>query len=540
MGAMAHHRRDMLRVVASASACAVLLMLGSAGLVMWAASAVDRIQLAKESSLVERRLERLSGALVEDVQSASVWNDAVTAVEGRDMDWLQLNFGDYYADYMDHEITVVLDGAGAPILASRESEPVPTASVSAFAVAGAPLVDQVRREGQAPSRRAGTGFDAAASRTGVVRAEGKAWLVAVASIVPEDETVARPASDAIVVSAKPMTSVVDSLAADLKLDAPDFVADHPGPAAVVVAGPDGKPLGWLTWTPDRPGTAVVTEAAPYLILLLVVLAGSAAGLFVWLRRAGLRLSASEAALIEARNRAEAASQAKSRFLSNMSHELRTPLNGVVAMGEILALEPLTPGQRERLDILRASGRDLSKMIEHLLQVTRLEKGHVQVRAAAYDPEETARSVATTHEDAARAKGLRLRLELNPAGPRTGDGKHVAQVLDYLLDNAVTYTSRGEVVLSLSAAGDRLRFEIRDTGPGIPEELLPRLFDVFTRGDDSLTSAAGGAGLGLSICRNLVEAMGSAIEVDSRPGEGTRFVVDVPGPQVAEAREPLAA
>jgi len=530
----------MLRVVASAAVCGVLLLLGSAGLVMWSASAVDRIQLSKERDLVERRVERLSGAQVDDVQSASIWNDAVTAVTARDMDWLQLNFGDYYADYMGHEVTVVLDEAGAPLLASRLSEPTPAGSVSAFLDAAEPLIAQVRRESRDPARRRAVAFEAAAARTGVVRAEGATWLVAVSSIVPEDDAVARPAGDALVVSAKPLSSVVDSLGADLKLADAAFVAADPGPAGVLVPGPDGRTLGWLTWTPDRPGTAVVTEAAPYLIALLIVLAGSATALYVWLRRAGLRLAASETALIEARDRAEAASQAKSRFLSNMSHELRTPLNGVVAMGEILAMDDLTPAQRERLDILRASGRDLEKMIEHLLQVTRLEKGQVLVSAAAFDPANTARKAAQAHEAAARAKGLSLEVDLEDAGARLGDARHVAQALEYLLDNAVTYTPRGGVRLSLKVAGERLRFEVADDGPGIPADLMPRIFDVFTRGDDSLTSSSGGAGLGLSICRSLVEAMGGVISVDSAEGQGTRFTVDLPAPCVVTVPKALAA
>jgi signal transduction histidine kinase len=530
----------MWRVVAAASACAILLLVGAGGLVIWAASAVDRIQIDKETALVERRVERLGAAMVDDLQSATIWNDAVVAVEARDMAWLQVNFGDYYADYMDHEVTLVHDAEGALILASRESEPVTASDVAAMTAATAPLLEQVRRDARDPRRRRGVAFEAVASRTGVVTADGEAWLVAASSVAPEDESVARPAADAVVVSAKPLSAVVDSLGADLKLEGAAFTSTDPGDAGVAVAGPDGRRLGWLTWRPSRPGTAVVVEAAPYLIALLLVLGAAAVGLVIWLRRTGARLALSEAALIEARDRAEAASEAKSRFLANMSHELRTPLNGVVAMSEIIALGELSPVQRERLDVLRGSGQDLLRMIEHLLQVTRLEKGHVLVAREAYDPAEVARAAVDRQEAAAQAKGLSLDVRLAQAGARLGDGKHVAQVLDYLLDNAVAYTRSGGVRLSLHVEDDRLRFEVSDTGPGIPADLLPRVFDVFTRGDDSLTSASSGAGLGLSICRNLVEAMGGRIEAHSAPGEGTRFVVDLPAPVAERLRERLAA
>ena len=351
---------------------------------------------------------------------------------------------------------------------------------------------------------------------------------------------ARPATDGVVVSAKPLSTLVDSMGADLKLDGARFQEDRPAGPAVPVAGPDGRTLGWLAWTPHRPGTAVVLEAAPYLAVLVLLLAGGAVGLVLWMGRVGRRLTEAEAALTAARDRAEAASEAKSRFLANMSHELRTPLNGVVAMGEIMAEGELSPIQRSRLDVLRASGQDLLKMIEHLLQVTRLERGQVLVELGEYDPAFTARQVAEARREAAQAKGLALELALPDVGERRGDGARVAQVLDYLIDNALTYTAKGAVRVTLEGRDDRVRFEVSDTGPGIPEAVLPTVFEVFTRGDDSLTSSHGGAGLGLSICRGLVEAMGGRIDVSSRTGEGARFTVDLPAPAVVRSPRSLAA
>jgi signal transduction histidine kinase len=527
MGVLAQHREDIRRAVGMAIACACLLLLGAGGLVLWAATAVDRIEQAKEVALVERRVERLQAALLTDVQSATIWNDSVERLEARDLTWLQENFGDYYADYMGHEITLVHAGDGSLVLASRGSEVAAPGEVAGFMAATEPLRDAARAQAADPARRARFGFEAVGGRTGVVVADGQAWLVAASSVVREDDAVEQPSKAGVVVSARPLSGLLASMGDDLRLAGAGFRVEKPAGPAVAVSDSTGMVLGWLTWTPDRPGTAVVREAAPWLAIVLALLIGAALGLWGWMRRIGGRLAASERALTEARDRAEAASQAKSRFLSNMSHELRTPLNGVVAMGEILALGELSPIQRERLDVLRASGQDLLKMIEHLLQVTRLERGQILVEAGIYDPIGLARSVVDRHDEAARAKGLAMTLELAEVGERRGDGAHVAQVLDYLLENALTYTAKGGVRLSLEGGADRVRFEVADSGPGIPEDVLPHVFDVFTRGDDGLTSRHPGVGLGLSICRGLVEAMGGRIDVVSTPQDGTRFTVDLP-------------
>ena len=538
------HRRDLKRIVLAALLVMAIVAGGAAGLIGWATAAVDRIEVDKERSLVERRLTRALERLVEDVNSATIWNDTVVALSGTpDLVWLQANLGDYFADYMAHAVTLTYDSAGRVVLASRDSEPVPLAQEAAFIAAVAPMVVEVRAAAAAPEKRAGLGFEAVVNRQAIVRVGAETWLVAASTVVPEDRTIPRPLLDPVVVSAQPISVLVASLEPDLAIASPRFV-DVPaeGPAQVTVAGRAGEPLGSLVWTPAEPGHGLLRDAAPVMAAVLLVLIAASVLLLVWVDRVARRLSENEAALTEARDRAEAANVAKSCFLANVSHELRTPLNGVIGMAEVMATSELSPIQRSRLDVLRESGANLLQLIERLLQVTRLERKEVLIDRAIFDPAASARTTVEQYEAAARAKGLELTIDCVPTGPRLGDEMHLQQVLDFLVDNAITYTDRGGVSVGVTPRDGAVRFTVADTGMGIAPELLPRLFDVFVQGDDSITRRFEGAGLGLSICRNLVEAMGGRVTVDSAPGRGSTFTVDLPlpAPPPDAAREPLAA
>lgn len=531
MGAVSVHRRDLRRIVLATLLVAALVVGGTAGLIGWATSAVDRLEVAKERSLVERRLSRSLDGLVEDVNSASIWDDSVVALSGTpDLEWLQVNFGDYYADYMDHVVTLTYDARGRLIAASRDSEPVPTAQETAFAAAVAPMVTEVRAEAATPEKRRSLGFDAAVNRKAVVRVGAGTWLVAVSSVVPENPDVARPLLDPVVVSAQPISALLTSLKDDLAIVDPHFVSSAAGgPASVAVVDRLGRPLGSLVWTPDRPGFGLLLDAALVMAAVLLVLIVASVALLLWVDRIARQLSEKETALTEARDRAEAANVAKSRFLSNMSHELRTPLNGVIGMAEVMAVGDLNPVQRGHLDVLRESSGSLLQLIERLLQVSRLERKEVLVDRLPFDPVACARTTVEEHQSAARAKGLELTIDGIATGPRLGDEMHLRRVLDFLIDNAITYTERGRVNVEVGPRDGAIRFAVSDTGMGIAPDLLPRLFDVFVQGDDSVTRRFDGAGIGLSICRNLVEAMGGRIGVTSVPGEGSVFTVDLPLP-----------
>ena len=543
MGAASFHRRDLQRIVLSALLVAALVLGGTSGLIAWATASVDRVEVDKERSLVERRLTRSLEGLVENVNSATIWNDSVVALSGApDLEWLQLNFGDYYADYMHHAVTLTYGPDGRLIAASRNSEPVDASQEAVFAATVAPMVAEIRKASAAPGKRRAFGFEAVVNRSAVMRVGSDVWLVAASSVVPEDGSVARPAVDPVVVSAQPIGILLTSLEQDLALVDPRFTTTAAeGPAVVRISGRGNESLGSLVWTPAEPGRGLLRDAAPVMAAVLLALIAGSVLLLVWVDRVARRLSENEAALTEARDRAEIANVAKSRFLSNVSHELRTPLNGVIGMAEVMASGELSPIQRSRLDVLRESGANLLRLIERLLQVTRLERKEVLVDRAVFDPAASAQAMVDQYRPAAQAKGLDLTLDCVPTGPRLGDELHLQQVLDFLIDNAVTYTDRGRVSVEVSPRDGAVRFTIADTGMGIAPELLPRLFDVFVQGDDSITRRFEGAGLGLSICRNLVEAMGGRISVDSELGRGSTFIVDLPLPPPSDViREPLAA
>ncbi len=232
-------------------------------------------------------------------------------------------------------------------------------------------------------------------------------------------------------------------------------------------------------------------------------------------------------------RAEAASRAKSDFLANLSHEIRTPLNGVLGLAEALERGGLDPGQREIVSTIRDSAGALNELLCDLLTFSDLEAGKLELRAASCRLSEMAEAVARRYRPAAEAKGLTLEVETDAAAqaPVLVDAEQLAQVLSQLLSNAVKFTAEGRVTVRLSLAGSgearRQLIEVADTGVGFDPDDAERLFKRFEQGDASFTRRFGGMGLGLAICRQMVELMGGAVRATSRPGRGATFTIDLP-------------
>jgi signal transduction histidine kinase/ActR/RegA family two-component response regulator len=223
---------------------------------------------------------------------------------------------------------------------------------------------------------------------------------------------------------------------------------------------------------------------------------------------------------------ERANQAKSAFLANMSHELRTPLNGVVALSELLAQRQSDPESREMAALVASSGRLLEQVLTDILDVSKIEAGQMRLQFEPFDVGACAGRIAELHRAAAEAKGVRLAWSITPeaAGTYLGDGVRLTQVLSNLLSNAVKFTQAGEVSLLIDTTADGVRFLVRDTGIGFPEEVAERLFRRFEQADDSVTRRFGGTGLGLAICASLCELMGGRISARSTPGVGSEFEV----------------
>ena len=239
-----------------------------------------------------------------------------------------------------------------------------------------------------------------------------------------------------------------------------------------------------------------------------------------------------AALGEARDRAEAASRAKSDFLAIMSHEIRTPMNGVLGMAELLVKTGLNARQQRFTETIQRSGDALLAIINDILDFSKIEAGKLSLDRQDFDPRQLIDDTRQMFTESASVKGLILSAQLASDLPASvnGDLARLRQILINLVGNAVKFTEAGEIVMRMDC-GDigadtiQLRIEVEDTGPGIDPALHRDIFEPFAQGDGSTTRKYGGTGLGLAICRQLARLMEGDIRVESTPGRGSRFTLE---------------
>ena len=248
-----------------------------------------------------------------------------------------------------------------------------------------------------------------------------------------------------------------------------------------------------------------------------------------------------AAMAAARDNAEAANRAKSEFLANMSHEIRTPLNGVLGIADVLMRTRLNGQQRQLVGVIQQSGGLLNGLLTELLDLARVEAGMAELRPEPVRPGELAAQVRDLFRGSADEKGLTLMLAVGPGADAEVDCDplRMRQILGNLISNAIKFTEAGEVKLALARDGERLHFEVRDTGSGFDAGLKARLFQRFSQADGSATRRQGGAGLGLAICDEYVRLMGGELDCESVPGEGSVFSFTLELP-VREAAAPAPA
>ena len=241
-----------------------------------------------------------------------------------------------------------------------------------------------------------------------------------------------------------------------------------------------------------------------------------------------------------RELAEQASLAKTRFLATLGHEVRTPMTGVLGMSELLAATDLDERQRGHVESIRRAGEHLLRLVNDALDLARIEADRLQLDQQPFDLHALVREVAAFCAPQARQRGLAFHDTIAAGVPRwvVGDAGRVRQILLNLLGNAVKFTERGSVALRVDAMQpEGVRLAVRDTGPGLNEEQKQRLFRRFEQAEGARTSARyGGSGLGLAISQELAAAMGGRIDIDSAPGQGTAFIVELPLQACAPPRE----
>jgi len=517
-------------VAIAVSAMAVFIL----SLVLWSRG-VDEQTLAREEELVRQGLVTAIAEVEAALVTETTWDEVVLYLDNRrDLAWADVNLDDFYALGFNFSELTVLDPQDRPIYHRRNRDRAPLDQATTAIFEGL-LADVRAAESQRPPLDGAdapwAAMPAPIQSSGFAVVDGRSVL-ATATLIQPDAGSAMPREDRglVMLTLLPVREVsIDLLAERFQLtDMRTGLGDahlKPGDAQVRMDVLDSDAPLVLAWTPQTPGAVLLRNSIlPILAVLLTF--GAVGAVMVGRARNAWRQQ------LEAQ-------RTQTEFLANMSHEIRTPLNGVCAVAAALEATPLTPVQRNMVEIIRSSGISLERLLSDLLDVARMETGSVRISREVFNLAEVARTLDTLLRPRAEEKGLRLSLDIAPEAETQvlGDPVRLKQVLANLMTNAIKFTQAGDVHVSLKPLGQDLwRLQVDDTGMGFDSARKAELFKRFAQGDASIGRQFGGMGLGLAISRELAELMGGVMDAENRPGGGASFWADIPLPAAGQAAE----
>ncbi len=492
----------------------IFLVLSS---VLWISREHNRLALESSENLVRSGIASFRTRLMTLVRDYSIWDEAYGAVTADDRTWLYSNIGNAAGEIGTLDLIVFVGDDPAEAFGWRAGSPV----AGEVGLLPPPLLESILH------LLDGTENEDGAARTLLAEFEGVPWAFSVARVRPVDgipEDVDPAALPRQVHGLRLSEQRLHQIGQNLLVDGLTL-ADAPGPgqASIPLIDYAGNVVQYVVWTPPRPGASILRQVALPLggaLLIVAMISGFSSAYSV---RSARRLE-------QALHDAKAADRSKTEFLSNVSHELRTPMNGILGVAQLLQTTELDAEQHELVSVLFSSANAQMALISDLLDFSRIESGNRRLAEEPFRPAAILRDVTEMIRVAANGKGIALDVDWAGLGDLAvqGDANAFRQIVTNLLGNAVKFTDRGRT--SLMAVADRgadevtVTVRVSDTGRGIPEEALPRIFERFYQVDGSLTRASEGTGLGLAISQSLSRLMGGDITVVSVPGAGSTFTM----------------